>query len=175
MSIIDEAELIDEMRLAVCSDKLAGDPTGWVSNANGHDSLIQVLPLDVQSTTTGTARLIWRAVRHCPDRDVSVTLVVTSQGRDLTAWRMDWRPHLPHTNTCGPSNLKGLTIDTGIHEFDCNARLGLKVMQSKNLPICTPVDPEPHDFDAFVRYVCKTLNVALTEQVLGPPWSPTLF
>ena len=175
MTDLDEASILDEMRLAVGSDKLAGDPTGWVTSENGHDALLKVLPVEVHAPTIGTARLIWRAVRRSPDRDASVTLVTTIQGKDLTAWRMDWRPLLPHTNTCGPVRLKGLTVKTGIHEFGCNSRLGMRTMQSRNLPICVPVEPEPHDFDAFVRYVCKTLNVSLTEQVLGPPWSPTLF
>ena len=127
------------------------------------------VPLDVQAPTLGTARLAFRAIEKTPETDASISLIITLQGRDLLAWRMDWRPLHTHTNMCGPKDLKGLTtISTGIHDFECNAQLGLLRMQSENLPRCVPVDDEPHDFDAFVRYAFSKLRVFRTEPILGP-------
>jgi hypothetical protein len=171
---VEEIEILAEMRLAVTADKLSGDPVGWDENSRP-DQLRLTLPLDVQSPTKGTVRLEMRATRRSPDRDVSATLVVTLKGRDFRAWRMDWRPVHPHTNRVGSRDVKGLTVKTGIHDFEANARLGLERMQRDDLPICLPFEPDPHDFQAFVRCVLDLLRVAPTEPVLGPPWSPTLF
>jgi hypothetical protein len=171
---MDETEVLEEMRQAVGADKLAGDPTGWASGS-GRDSLILILPLDVQSPTMATTRLVLRAVSRTPDRDISASLIVTLSGRDFRAWRMDWRPIHPHVNKYGPSKWRGMSVETGIHDFACNAKLGLKRMQAQDLPICVPVDPEPHDFDAFVRFVCDRLKITITEKVLSPPWSPSFF
>jgi hypothetical protein len=178
---VDEAQIIEEMRVAVTAEKLAGEPAGW-SAGNGN-CLILVLPVeivpaeDASSYTLATLRIAWRAVRGNADRDVSASLIVTIQGRDYAAWRMDWRPVHPHLNQCGPKELRGLSVDTtGIHEFEHNSKLGLLQMQTKNLPVCVPVDPEPHDFDAFVRFVCSRLNVIITDgKILSPPWSTSFF
>ena len=169
-----EDEILEDMRRILLSDKNAGEPVGW-STGSGRDSLILTTPLEVLSPSVGTARLVLRAVRGSSDRNCSATLVVTIQGRDLRAWRMDWRPVHEHTNRCGPKELRGLVSQTGIHEFECNAGLGLARMQAEDLPLCIPLTDEPHNFDAFVRLVCAKLNIAPTEPVLSPPWSPTLF
>ena len=167
-------EILDDMRSAFNADKNAGDPTGWAIGARpGHLSM--TVPLDVQAPTLGTARLAFRAIEKTPEADSSISLIVTLQGRDLLAWRMEWRPLHTHTNMCGPKELKGLPSKTGIHDFECNAALGLLRMQTENLPLCIPVDEEPHDFDAFVRYAFDRLHVFRTEPILGPPWSATLF
>jgi hypothetical protein len=171
---LKEAEILEEMRLAVVTDKLSGDPVGWMENS-GPDQLRLTLPLDVQANTKATVRLEFRAARRSADRDVSATLVVTVMMRDFRAWRMDWRPVHRHTNRMGSRRVKGLTVSTGVHEFRENARLGLEKMQTFDLPICVPFDPEPHDFDAFVRCVFDLLRIAPTEPLLGPPWSPTFF
>jgi hypothetical protein len=171
---VDEAEILAEMRLAVVTDKLSGDPVGWNENSCP-DQLRLTLPLDVQAPTKSTVRLEMRAARRSQDRDVSATLVVTLKGRDCRAWRMDWRPVHPHTNRIGSRHVKGLTVKTGIHEFEANAQLGLERMQRDDLPICLPFEPDPHDFDAFVRRVFDLLRISPTEPLLGPPWSPTLF
>lgn len=171
---MDEAEILKEMRLAVEAEKLSGEPVGWRENS-GPDQLRLTLPLDAGGPTRATARLEFRATRRNPDRDVSATLVVTLVGRDFRAWRMDWRPVHPHTNRVGSRDVKGLTVRTGVHDFHANARLGLKRMQTQDLPICLPFEPEPHNFDAFVRRTFDLLRVAQTEPLLDPPWSPTLF
>ena len=171
---MDEAEILEEMRLAVETDKLSGEPVGWTENS-GPDQLRMSLPLDVQAETKATVRLELRATRRSPDRDVSATLVVTCAGRDFRAWRMDWRPLHTHTNRLGSRQVKGLTVRTGVHDFAQNARLGLERMQTLDLPICLPHEPEPHDFDAFVRCVFDLLRISPAEPLLGPPWSPTLF
>lgn len=171
---MNEVEVLHEMGVAVGSPKIAGEPTGW-KVGNGTSRLFLVLPLDVVPTYQATCRLVFRATSVNPDRDVSATLVVTLAGRDLTAWRFDWRPLHPHLNRVGSKQLKGLLVDTGIHDFASNAALGLERMQAEGLPICCPVEHEPHDYDAFVRLVCDILNVSLTEPVQSPPWSPKLF
>lgn len=177
---MEEAQILEEMRIAVTAEKNAGEPAGWV-NGNG-DGLNLVLPVEIvqltedQPVTLASLRICWRAVRHNADRDVSASLIVTLQGRDYIAWRMDWRPINPHVNRVGPAALRGLTIETGIHGFAENALLGVVRMQAENLPICVPVESEPHDFDAFVRFVCAQLNVTITDgNILSPPWSATLF
>ena len=80
-----------------------------------------------------------------------------------------------HSNRCGPRSLRGIISETGIHEFEHNAALGLRRMQAENLPLCIPVDDVPHDFDAFIRYVCQSLKIAPLDQILSPPWSPSLL
>lgn len=177
---MEEAQILDEMRLAVGAEKNAGEPAGWV-NGNG-DGLNLVLPVEIvqltkdQPATLASLRICWRAVRQNVDRDVSATLILTLQGKDYVAWRMDWRPINPHMNKIGPSALRGLVIETGIHDFSVNSALGILRMQAENLPICAPIEPEPHDFDAFVRFVCATLNVTITDgRILSPPWSTRLL
>ena len=167
-------EILADMRQIVKSEKNSGDFAGWRETEN-RDSLRLSVALDVLSSTIGTARLAVRAVRGSVDRDCSATLIATIQGRDLRAWRMDWRPVYSHTNRCGPRELKGLRSETGIHEFECNAKLGLERMQLDDLPLCIPVANEPHDFDAFIRCVSQALKIAFLEPILSPPWSPTLF
>lgn len=169
-----EDETLQDMRLIFEADKNAGDPTGW-RPSSGPDGLVMTLPLDVLSQTIGTAWLSFRAVQRKPEMDASISLITTLQGRDLRTWRMDWRPIHPHTNTCGPKDLRGLTSHTGIHDFPCNAKLGLLRMQAEDLPLCIPVADDPHDFDAFVRYALRQLRVSPTEPIPGPPWSATLF
>lgn len=169
-----EDEILDDLRKILESEKASGDFEGWKERDDG-DSLLLNVALDVLSETLGTARLAIRAVKSSADRDCSATLIVTIQGRDLRVWRMDWRPVHSHTNRCGGREYKGLTSWTGIHEFACNAKLGLKRMQSEDLPICVPIEDEPHDFDAFVRYVSQALKVSITDQILGPPWSRRLL
>jgi hypothetical protein len=163
------------MRITLSAEKVGGEPAGWSSGPGRPDSLTLVLPLDADAPTTGTARLQLRATLGSADRDVSATLILTVAGRDLVTWRADWRPVHPHTNQVGSSALKGLEVWTGIHDFDENIRLGLQRMQSENLPICKRLEPEPHNFDAFVRKVCDILKIGLTEEILSPPWSPALF
>lgn len=170
---MDADDILEEMRPAVVSDKLCGDVPGWVGGA--HDKLVMTLPLDVLATTRATTQLVLRAVRFRSDRDATATLVAMLQGRSYTAWRMDWRPTTPHRNTCGPAHLRRLTMGTGIHEFEHNARLGLGRMQRENLPVCSPVEQEPHDFAAFIRYVCDVLRIMMTDQLVEPPWAPKLF
>ena len=162
------------MRRIVNAPKNAGEPLGWRAGNGRSDSLTMTLPLDILAESVGTARLALRAVQGRADRDCSASLIVTIQGRDLRAWRMDWRPANPHTNRCGPRALKGLESETGIHEFSCNAELGLLRMQVDDLPLCIPVTDEPHDFDAFVRYACVKLQITPLEPILSPPWSSTL-
>lgn len=167
-------EIVADMRRIVEAQKNAGEPVGWHYGRGRSASLILSLPLNILEDTIGTGRLVLRAVQGRADRDCSATLIATIGGRDLHVWRMDWRPANPHTNRCGPSSLKGLTSSTGIHDFACNAALGLGRMQVENLPLCVPIDVEPHDFDAFVRYACSRLNITPLEPVPGPPWSSTL-
>jgi hypothetical protein len=169
-----EEEIVEDMRRILKSDKNSGDFPGW-KDGSGRDALVLTLPLDVLAETVGTARSVIRCVRGSPDRDCSATLIATIQGRDLHLWRMDWKPQYSHTNRCGPRSLRGVISETGIHEFERNAALGLRRMQADNLPLCIPVDDVPHDFDAFIRYVCQSLKIAPLDQILGPPWSPSLL
>lgn len=167
-------EILADMKQILESEKVSGEFPGWRERED-RDSLCLNVALDILSQSIGTARLALRAVKGCLDRDCSATLITTIQGRDLRAWRMDWRPIHSHTNRCGPREYKGLVSWTGIHQFACNAKLGLERMQAEDLPICIPVDDEPHDFDAFIRYACAALKIAVTDPILGPPWSATLF
>lgn len=169
-----EDDILHDMRVAFEADKNAGEPTGWRSGSHP-DSLTMMVPLHVQANTIGTAWLSFRASQRSPDMDSSISLIMTIQGRDLRAWRMDWRPRHPHTNMCGPKELRGLTSHTGVHDFACNAKFGLLRMQAEDLPLCIPVTDDPHDFDAFVRYAFRMLRISQTEPILGPPWSATLF
>ena len=172
-SLADEEDaILAEMRAAVESQKIGREPAGWVTDGR---QLRMIIPLDIPALTIGTANLALRAVRAAPDRDISATLVVTYKGRDFHAWRYDWLPPHPHVNLRGPPHLRGLTVETGIHDFAENAVLGLRRMHAENLPICVPVPYVPHDFDAFVREVCNILWIVPTEQVLPPPWSPTFI
>ena len=64
---MDEAQIIEEMRVAVTAEKLANEPAGWTAG-NGN-CLILVLPVEIVQTTDGppftlaTLRITWRAVR----------------------------------------------------------------------------------------------------------------
>ena len=169
----DEAFILDEMRRAVDGEKVAGEPTGWAGDTHA-DQMSCVAPFLALETEAATAQLVFRMRRLRPDRDCSATLVVTHQGRDFRAWRMDWRPNTSHLNRVGPADLRGADVETGVHGFADNAVYGLARMQADNLPVCRPVD-EPHDFSAFVRAVCAMLRVTLTEPIPEPPWSPRLF
>jgi hypothetical protein len=169
-----EDEILEDLRKILDSEKVSGDFEGWKERED-RDSLVLNVALDVLSETVGTARLVLRAVKGSADRDCSATLIATIQGRDLRIWRMDWRPVHSHTNRCGGREHRGLTSWTGIHEFACNAKLGLERMQSEDLPICLPIEDEPHDFDAFVRHVSSALKISITDKILGPPWSLRLL
>lgn len=170
---MDDAAIIEEMRRICAAPKVAGDPAGWAPG-NG-DALVLTLPIETSEPVQSTTWIAWRTVRKALERDVSATLITTYRGKDYITWRMDWRPAQPHLNKYGPKGVRGVNVHTGIHDFALNAQLGLISMQTKNLPICIPVDQEPHNFGAFVRFVCDRLDVTLTEQILSPPWSSTLF
>ncbi|VVC56613.1 protein of unknown function [Beijerinckiaceae bacterium RH AL1] len=47
---------------------------------------------------------------------------------------MDWRPIHPHTNTCGPKDLRGLTSYTGIHDFRATPSLDFSGCRQKTFP-----------------------------------------
>ncbi|MCJ2034536.1 hypothetical protein [Methylobacterium sp. J-068] len=169
----DEAAILEEMRLAVDGQKVGGEPTGWAGDAHA-DQMSMVLPFLSTLTQIATVRLVFRMRRSRPDRDCSATLVVTYKGADFCAWRMDWRPNAPHTNPTGPPELRGLEVETGVHDFHLNATLGLVRMHTEKMPICRPVDPPPN-FPAFARAVYAMLNITPTEPTPDPPWSPRLF
>lgn len=172
---MDERVILEEMRAVLAATKIGQTPAGW-SEGKRSDQLTLALPLDVHAPVLSTAHLRFRAERRHVGRNVSATLIITLAGRDLHAWRLDWRPDHPHDNKVGPWNLRGLTVEgTGIHEFEPNAWLGLEAMQAGNLPVCRPVEHDPHDFDAMVRLVCDSLQIALTEPIYSPLWSPRLL
>ena len=169
----NETAILEEMRLAVEGEKVAGEFTGWAGDSHA-DQMSMVLPFLVCPTLTATAQLRLRMRRSRPDRDCSATLLVTREGHDFCAWRMDWRPQTPHVNRVGPAQLRGVEVETGVHDFHLNAALGLARMHAENLPICVPVEAPPN-FSAFVRVVCDMLSITLTEAIPDPPWSPRLF
>lgn len=171
-----DAQFLDIMKALVEAPKAGARPTQWTQQ-KGSDQVNAVLPLTLlggAQPVQATARVALRARARRRDRDVSFTLVATIRGRDMRCWRFDWRPAAPHINREGPPSLRGLSVETGIHTFDENAALGLREMQLRNLPICTPFSPEPADFKAVVTAICDSLRIELTEPIPEPPWSELL-
>lgn len=110
-----------------------------------------------------------------PEMRVSFQLKIDVGGTDYRIARIDWRPRQPHVNKFGPPELRARAFMTSIHDYPENAALGLEEMQLKNLAVAKPIDPEPRDFNALLRYIRDTFKLDNALEILLPPWSPQLF
>ena len=168
-----ESSIVSALEAAYLSPKLALPPLDWKPDRN--QPRILRIPIARQCSDADVigVSIIGTAWLNEPDGRVTFQMCVDIQGIDYRVARVDWRPRQPHTNRFGPT--KGLTAMTSIHDFPENMELGLKIMQSQNLPIVKPIAPEPRDFSALCIYVRDTFRLDNAEQIPVPPWSQPLL
>ncbi|MFG1330180.1 hypothetical protein V5F41_02890 [Xanthobacter autotrophicus] len=153
--------------------RLTVAPKWTVADDRGATRLTVALECD-DPDLTGIA-LCLRTNANTPDADLSAQLFVSLADHDWRIERIDWRPRNPHTNRTGSADLKGLTVETGIHSFEENTTCGLAEMQAKNLPLVVPLKPEPQTFDELLAVARVRFSIVDTSSIPDPPWSPNLF
>lgn len=144
----------------------------WKVDANQSRILRIPLACDCGSPDITGLSIIGTAYVAEPNQRVTFQMCMDLRGTDYRIARIDWRPRQPHTNRYGPT--RGLTLYTSIHDFLENAALGVRIMQTENLPIVKPIEPEPPDFPALATYLRDTFRLDNAQNMPVPPWSPLL-
>lgn len=170
-----EEEILAIMRLAYESPKQAIGALGWVPDKQRETILRIPLACDCHPANVTGVSIMGTAWTDEPDERVTFQLLVDIEGKDHRIARIDWRPRAAHTNRFGPDELRGLTLFTSIHDFPENAALGLSEMQTRNLPVVKPIDPEPENFNGLLVYVRDTFLLGNALDIPEPPWSPPLI
>lgn len=169
----DEQLILNIMQAAYEAPKTALGPLGWRPDRQKARYLRMPIACDCGFDITGVSITV-TAWADEPDERIAFQLHIDIDGNDYRIARVDWRPRQPHTNKLGPPDLRGTSPYTSIHDFPENASLGLDVMQSKNLPVAKPIDPEPPDFYKLMLYIGDTLKIQNTGEIPEPPWAPVL-
>lgn len=95
--------------------------------------------------------------------------------RAVALARMDWK--VGHTNSNrGPAALRLMDIpSTHIHSFEHNYFETGDRMLSGNLPVATPIDPDPDTAPEFLAVAGKLLRIRGLAEVTRPPYQGALL
>lgn len=168
----DEAAILAALGAAYGAEKRTISALDWKPDAQ-HGHMLRIpIACDCGPAITGVS-IIGTAFQLESDERVTFQLCADVDGQDYRIARIDWKPRQPHTNRYGPT--KGLTLFTSIHDFAENEALGLNKMQTENLPIVSPIVPEPPDFSALLIYVRDTFKLIDAKEIPVPPWSRSLL
>lgn len=170
-----EDAILERLRAILNTPKAAIGELGWTADKQ-HANVIRC-PIVCQCADPQLTGVELRGTSFIdrPNEHVGFQLLADIRGETYRITRVDWRPRAPHTNKKGTSDIKGTTVWTSIHHFERNAALGLSVMQNNNLPIALPIEPEPDDFEALLRYIGDTLSLTNAHEIPVPRWSKSLL
>ncbi len=170
-----EEEILNLMQLAYSSPKEAIGALNWRADRQREQIVRIPIVCDCYPADITGVSIVGMAWTEEPDERVTFQLLIDVEGRDYRIARIDWRPRQEHTNKFGPNELRGRTFLTSIHDYPENADLGLDHMQSFNLPVVKPIDPEPPNFNELLRYLRDTFHLRNALDIPVPPWSPRLL
>lgn len=173
--MVDHKAILERMQAAYEADKQALSPLDWKPDHQRERILRMPIVCDCSPADVIGVSIIGTAWKDDPEERVSFQLCIDVRGTDFRIARVDWRPRQPHTNRHGPPGLRGLTVDTSIHDYPENAALGLSKMQAGNLPIVKPIEPEPDDFKGLLHYLRDTFRLKNALDIPVPPWSKPLI
>lgn len=168
-------EILALMRLAYDAPKEALGALDWKADKQRERILRIPIACDCHPANVTGVSIIGSAWADEPDQRVTFQLLVDADGTEYRIARIDWRPRQPHTNKYGPDDLRGLTVETSIHDFPENSALGLEMMQSKNLPIAKPIEPGPQNFNELLDYLRGMFQLRNALDIPEPPWAPQLL
>ena len=84
---------------------------------------------------------------------------------------------MEHTNPdAGPREVRLLECrSTHLHSFDLNFISKENRMRAGNLPLATPVDPDPVTFEDFLAFGKKSLRINGLEKIARPKFQGELL
>jgi hypothetical protein len=154
---------------------LAGAP-GWVLAEA--DRLTLVSPVDIDGVTIEGLRFRVNTIQSEPDANVTCQLeYFPPVGKGGPIARVDWRPFHRHSNKMrGPHHLRNILISSSHHHsFDLNWNDQNQAMLKHNLPIATPIDPDPQDIGSLLAFVEKVFRISNAQSLPVPPWKAGLL
>ena len=171
----DEAAVLAALEQAYGAPKEAMPPLDWKADLQNARYLRVPIVCDCGQVSLIGVSIVGTAWTDEPDERVTFQLIMDINGANYRIARIDWRPRQPHTNRLGPPELRGISALTSIHDFPENAALGLELMQTGNLPVVKPIEPEPEDFNGLLHYLRDTFHLANATDIPAPPWAPQLL
>lgn len=137
-------------------------------------SLRLTSPLEIDGIIEEGFTFEGRTLIDTPDRNVTFLLCYSSPrgaARGVQIAKAEWKPIKGHNNKgIGPKQFRFVEQKRShYHDFDVNFALG-DVWLRRKLPVATPIDPEPGDFNEFLDFVGRNLNIRNIWLVEEPPW-----
>jgi|GEM_PF-629825 len=168
----------DTLPSLIAADKTMATMPEWIGT---EDQFTFVVGLDIDRVTQIGLRLRGRCARAYPDENVSFQIEYQFRGisRFVPVARIDWRPLKPHTNrNIGPPALRLLRFHgTHLHPFHenhdwmmMNGRPLAESLKAYDLPIATPITPEPADLTTLMTLAGRSFTILGMEQIPAPPW-----
>lgn len=167
-----EAALIARLSDFLAASKTLSSPPTWIDTDG---DLRFTAALDIDGVTEEGLLLFGRASAALIDREVILGLRWTNMpGRSDHFDRYNWRPMAAHNNKgLGPPELRFRPFSgTHRHPLDLNAALpiGLSQAMADNLPVATPLLPEPSSWEAFLEVVAEQWCIPDIVTIPIPPW-----
>lgn len=162
--------------LITAAKTLASTP-GW---AELDDQFNFTVALDIAGVTQIGLRLRGKCCRDYPDQNVTFQIEYLFRGMSKLApvTRLDWRPLKPHQNrNIGPAEWRLARFHAShIHPFQENHDwmigngLALADNVRENLPIATPLAPDPDGFPDVLALMGEAFNIGGVGAIPAPPW-----
>jgi len=158
------------------AQKVLSVAQSWAPGPN--NTLHQLHSLEIEGVTIRGLFLRVRARADMPDEDVVFQLEYPSPGRrDTAISRVEWRPITPHKNQGNaPGDLRFLDIPgSHHHSFELNWLEIEDRMRRSNLPVASPISPDPANLDALLEFVRVSFRISGLELIPTPPWEKALI
>lgn len=151
-------------------------PPGWVPDGPGRLKLLS--PLDIDQVTIAGLQLRGRTRQSRADEEVMFQLEYHPVGsRVCQLARIDWRPIHTHDNgNRGPDEWRLVNIsESHYHSFNLNWFPSENRMLLPNLPIATPIRPDPADFATLLALTAELFRIDDMASVPVPEWTVDLL
>lgn len=168
----DSATLLATLTALLTAEKKLATPITWVDDGG---DLRFTAALDIGGVTEPSLTLFGRATAALPDRKVTLGLRWQDEtGRGGNIDRLEWRPIKAHINRANaPPDLQLRVIEGSHHHpLALNAGLDIGLIQAiqENLPVATPLTPQPQDWPALLRVAAALWRISELVHAPIPPW-----
>lgn len=168
----DDHALAAKLSTFVASEKVLSRAIDW--KADGRNLRFAVT-LEVDGVTEAGVLLFGRASLTLREKNVTLGLSWDDPtGLRGTFDRLDWRPLAAHTNKGlgPPAHRFSLIEGTHHHSLGDNSALtiGIRRAIQENLPVATPIEPDPADWSAFLAIAAQRLRLHELVHTPVPPW-----
>ena len=174
MILRSDEEILNALRKAAKAEKRIIAAAGWKQGQRERELKLSIA-LQTPKDLIAGLELRGNAILNQLDKNVTFQVTLDIRGQIFRLERIDWRPQNPHVNRFGPPGLRGLSVESAYHSFDLNSTLDLETIVRGNLPIAKPLNPEPNDFNELLISLREYLSIMNAEEIMEPPWSPTLL